>query len=85
MVAIAAAMSSIAVGSLRNIETMADVKQIETKSILGFPPEILTAYKAPKRKSPLRSATSTTIMTPISRAISRMSMNPKASLYSNTP
>jgi len=74
----AAAISSMAVESLRNMETAADTTQIKTKSLTGFPLENLTAHKAPNRNNPLFSATSTTIIVPRIRPISRMSIRSNA-------
>ncbi len=81
----AAAISNIAVGSLRNMETTAETTQVETKSLPGFPFETFTAYNAPKRNKPLLRATSTTIIIPSNRPMSRTSMKPEASSYVNTP
>ncbi len=85
IVTVAAAISSIAVESLRNMETAAEMRPRRTKSLVGLPFENLIAYNAPKRNKPLLSATSTTIIVPTSKPISRMSMKALACSYVNTP
>ncbi len=79
MVIVAAAMNNIAVASLRKRDAAAAVRQSITKSLRGFPFEALMEYNAPKRNNPPLSATSTTIMTPMSRLISSRSTKSSAS------